>query len=76
MGKYLRYILKNVLLKWSRKWIKTLSQQIKDLKMTQFHVSSNIATAGHKLQGQTKNMWLLRHRVTGVEIGSMLFCQG
>ena len=33
---------------------KIIPQQINGLKMTQFPVNSNIATVGHKLQGQTK----------------------
>ena len=33
-----------------------IPQKIKGLKMTQFPVISNIATTGHKLQGQTKNI--------------------
>ena len=41
----------------SMKWKvnnKSVPQQIKGLRMTQFPVNSNIATTGHKLQGQTK----------------------
>ena len=34
---------------------RAIPQDIKGLKMTQFPVNSNIATTGHKLQGQTKN---------------------
>jgi len=33
---------------------KSVPTQIKGLMMTQFPVNSNIATTGHKLQGQTK----------------------
>ena len=33
---------------------RVIPQKIKGLKMTQFPVISNIATTGHKLQGQTK----------------------
>ena len=31
-------------------------QQVKDLKTTQFPFNSNIATTGHKLQGQKNNI--------------------
>ena len=33
---------------------RAIPQKIKGLKMTQFPVNLNIATTGHKLQGQTK----------------------
>ena len=33
---------------------KSVPQKIRGLRMTQFPVNSNIATTGHKLQGQTK----------------------
>ena len=35
---------------------KTVPKKRKGLRMTQFPVNSNIATTGHKLQGQTKNI--------------------
>ena len=33
---------------------KSVPKKIRGLRMTQFPVNSNIATTGHKLQGQTK----------------------
>ena len=55
---------------------RAIPQKIKGWKMTQFPVNSNIATTGHKLQGQTKNIWLLLHGILDVRIGSMSFYQG
>ena len=43
----------------SMSWIvnnRYIPQKLKRLKITQFPVNSNIATTGHKLQGQTKNI--------------------
>ena len=35
---------------------KSVPKKIRGLRMTQFPVNSNIATTGHKLQGQTNNI--------------------